>query len=130
MKKNYKSVLLVDDDKVSCFINERILKTFGVTALIHTVNNGQEALNFIQENNNNHERFPDLILLDLHMPVMNGFEFMEDFSKLSYQGEVPKILILTSSANPVDREKVEQYPILGYMNKPLRFEELNKVLLS
>lgn len=127
MKRNYKSVLLVDDDQVSCFINERILKTFGVTALIHTVNNGQEALNFMQENDNNYDRFPDLILLDLHMPVMNGFEFMEDFLKLSYQGEAPKILILTSSANPVDKEKVEQYPIMGYINKPLRFEELTKV---
>lgn len=49
MKKTYRSVLLVDDDQVSCFINERILKTFGLTASIHTVNNGQEALNFIQE---------------------------------------------------------------------------------
>lgn len=58
---------------------------------------------------------------------MNGFEFMEDFSKLSIQGDVPEILILTSSSNPVDKEKVEQYPIMGYMNKPLRFQELNKI---
>jgi CheY-like chemotaxis protein len=124
--KKYKSVLLVDDDQVSCFINDRILKTFGVTANIYTASNGKEALNFIQENTNNQHTFPDLILLDLHMPVMNGFEFMEDFSKIERKGAAPKVIILTSSANPVDRKKVEQYPILGYMNKPLLVEELNK----
>ncbi len=122
-----KSVLLIDDDHVSCFINERILKTFGVTGSIYTVHNGKEALNFIEAHNENQEPLPDFILLDLHMPVMDGFEFMDDFLKLSDRMNSVKVFILTSSSNPRDREKAEQYPIKGYMNKPLQFEELNRI---
>lgn len=125
--KKYKSVLLVDDDNVSCFINDRILRTFGLTESIHTVYNGKEALDFLKEHNDDQEVFPDLILLDVHMPVMNGFEFMEEFSKTSFNGPSPEVIILTSSSNPVDQEKAEQYTVLAYLNKPLRFEELNRL---
>ena len=122
-----KSVLLIDDDHVSCFINEKILKMHGVTDRIHTVHNGMAALDFIQENCNNSDVFPELILLDIHMPIMNGFEFMESFLKLAL-GIPSKVFILTSSTNAIDRKRAEQFPIAGYLTKPLKLEELDEHL--
>lgn len=127
--KRYNNVLLIDDDQVSCFINNKMLKAFGIADRVHTVHNGQEALHFIKENCHNRNAYPELILLDLHMPVMNGFEFIEDMMKLPLDGQpVPQVVILTSSSNPVDREKADNLPVKGYINKPLRYEELSELL--
>lgn len=67
------STLLVDDDETTNFVNEMLLKDMGVTEQILTAHNGQEALELILERCENNE-CPSLILLDINMPVMNGFE--------------------------------------------------------
>jgi CheY-like chemotaxis protein len=127
--QKYNCVLLVDDDLVSSFLIKEILIRFKVTEHTHTARNGQEALHFIKENFKTETACPDLVFLDINMPVMDGFEFLEEFQKLSkQQKETLKIIVLTSSANPADVTKAKQYFIEGYITKPLTFEKLQNIL--
>jgi CheY-like chemotaxis protein len=128
--QKYNCVLLIDDDLISSFLIKEILLRFKVTDHTHAVRNGREALDFIEENFKTETACPDLIFLDLNMPVMDGFEFLEEFKKLSQiRKKSLKIIVLTSSANPSDVTKANEYFIDGYLNKPLTFENLQKVLL-
>lgn len=125
--KQFKCVLLVDDDVVSNFLNKEILSSIGITNEFHVVTNGEEAINFI--NNNVGSDCPDLIFLDINMPVMDGFQFLEEFEQFpNQQRERIKIVMLTSSSNKKDIERAYQFPILGYLNKPLTIADVKSVL--
>ncbi len=78
-----KNVLLVDDDKTFNFISTRLLELTGMAGNILTAWNGKQALDLFERN----QGFPDVILLDLNMPVMDGFEFLEAFNTLNLQGK-------------------------------------------
>ena len=74
----YKKILLVDDDETSNFLNELLIKGMDIVEEVSIASNGQEALNYLE---NESGSFPQLIFLDLNMPVMDGFEFLEAFEK-------------------------------------------------
>ncbi len=118
----YKSILLVDDDDDSNFISEILINKSGITDSIKCVRNGNEALQYISRFANMEipMSYSQIILLDLHMPVMDGFDFLEKLKQLipNYL-KLFKIFILTSSSNPSDIEKIKQYNVEGYINKPL-----------
>lgn len=125
------SVLLVDDDPTFNFITETLLKSLQLTKSIDCVKNGQEALNVIKDcsTTQNSEKCPDIIFLDLNMPVMNGFEFLQEYKeRYSELKKNIQIYVLTSSINPKDREKIKEYPIAGYLCKPLDKETLKNIL--
>ncbi len=132
MTKKYHCALLVDDDPVSCFINKEILSLSELAHHSHAAYNGEEALEFIEKHCELHERIehcPDLIFLDLNMPVMDGFAFLDTFSKLNLERkEEIEVIILTSSTNHLDIERVKKYQVKGYINKPLTKENLAAVL--
>lgn len=123
------SLLLVDDDYVSNMLTEMAIKemdlfitTFQVAA------NGQEALDYLEITaRTDPSAFPQLILLDLNMPVMDGFEFLEKITglRLPY---IPEVIVLSSSSNPADLERAAAFPIAGYLNKPIRAEMLLPLL--
>jgi len=125
------SILLVDDDLTSNFIAEKIIKKSGNSKSIQSVKNGKEALNYILENclSDYKENCPQIILLDLHMPVMDGFDFLKHLSiEMPNYIEAFKIFILTSSSNPKDVEIANQYHIDGYINKPLNAEKVKLLI--
>jgi len=112
-----------------------LIKKIGITDHIETVLNGQQALDYLT-NSGKYERSdgiypqPMLILLDINMPVMDGWEFAEAFSKLdkSQKGEII-IVMLTSSLNPDDREKASSLTaISGFQNKALTMEGLTSIM--
>jgi len=133
--KKLNSVLLIDDDMATNFISKMLIKKIGITDHIETVLNGQQALDYLT-NSGKYERSdgiypqPMLILLDINMPVMDGWEFAEAFSKLdkSQKGEII-IVMLTSSLNPDDREKASSLTaISGFQNKALTMEGLTSIM--
>jgi len=133
MTKNFHCALLVDDDPVSNYINKMVIADIEKIEHSHDALNGADALQFIQaqcESDNGDENFcPDLILLDLNMPVMDGFEFLKTFQNLSFRNkEDVKIIVLTSSTNPQDLERVSDFNVAGYLNKPLTQENLDAAL--
>lgn len=123
-EKKFNKVLLVDDDKINNYINLRLIRRIGLSEEIIVTNNGQEAINYLKQCEKN--ALPTLILLDINMPVMDGFEFLEEFEKLEFNNvERPLIVVLTTSTNTNDIKKVESSPIAaGYINKPLTEENL------
>jgi CheY-like chemotaxis protein len=122
--------LLVDDDRINNFLNQRLLEGLGITEKLLTALNGQEAL-AIFEQECREAQCPSLVLLDVNMPVMNGFEFLEAYDKLQFTPKEPVIIImLTTSLHPRDVERVQRLGIAGFINKPLTKEKVNDILKS
>jgi CheY-like chemotaxis protein len=125
--KKINCILLVDDDNINNFINERLLKKLNITNNVKVAMNGEEALDFIK--NNKEEIHPELILLDINMPVMDGFEFLQEYNKVDFNGKLkPHIIMLTTSTNPNDVNKVKQSDITGYINKPLTESKIMEIV--
>ncbi|MEI8280350.1 MAG: response regulator [Bacteroidota bacterium] len=119
--------LLVDDDSTSNLISERILSKTNLTEKVHVTWNGKEAIDYIVssiDEGNDIVDCPDFILLDINMPIMDGFEFLDAFQKIDTRGKDIKIVMLTSSIDRHDMETSKKYPIHGYITKPLTFEKL------
>lgn len=122
-------ILLVDDDKASNFLNELLIQDLGIASRIEVAKNGVEALQMIDQYNKNKHVCPELILLDINMPVMDGFEFLQTYQNLNFDNKQSVIIVmLTSSSNPKDIEKVKQAGIEDFLTKPLTEEKLNKVV--
>ena len=120
-----KNVLLIDDDSVFNFLNTKTLERMGIVNDIHTALNGKEALNLFNDYYQGSRQLPDIILLDLNMPIMDGFEFLEAFRKLRLSGIADvKIIIVTSSQNPKDMARAKSLGIDHYLPKPLKEEAL------
>lgn len=120
---------MVDDDPISCFINQKIIELSEITDQIAIVHNGREALEYISKNlADSEDSKSNLILLDLNMPVMNGFEFLEKFQ--SWEPELQEnieVVVLTSSYSESDIEKVKAFGIKTYLSKPLTIEGLQSL---
>ena len=119
MRQKIPTVLLVDDDEAVNFINERVLRKTGVADRIVAVTGGQEALDYIVG-----EQVPDLILLDINMPGMSGWEFLEKFEQLEERYRTPTvIMMLTTSLNPDDEARGRALGVIeDFMRKPLTAE--------
>ncbi|MBX9851221.1 MAG: response regulator [Cytophagaceae bacterium] len=118
-------VLLIDHDRVSNFLNERIITRTGITSEIKQVQNGQYALEFINEFVDRNKIFPQLIFLDLNMPVMDGEELLDRlalFDKVISKDSL--IFILTASTHPDDIRKISRFPHVSLLPKPLTHEKL------
>lgn len=128
--KQYKCALLVDDDPVSNYINRLVISDLDNIGHAHDAKNGADAIKFIDDHCHNEDfNCPDLILLDLNMPVMDGFEFLKSFKEMAFkQKKDVTIVILTSSTNPKDIERAAEFNVHGYINKPLTAEHLDAVL--
>jgi CheY-like chemotaxis protein len=134
MKKKLNCVLLIDDDDAVNFVNNIVIKKANVAEHIEITYNGREALEFLTNKGKylkegKHPQ-PDLIFLDINMPLMDGWEFLEEYHKLD-ECQKSKIIIvmLTTSMNPDDETKADKIPeISGFKHKPLTPEKLNEIM--
>lgn len=121
MKRKLNSILLIDDDEPTNYINKLVLDELGCAKSIVSVLNGMEALDYLLTLHNNGEPLPELIFLDINMPKMNGWEFLEEYKNLPLKQDSSSMLImLTTSLNPDDKNKSNDIDLLdGFMSKPL-----------
>jgi CheY-like chemotaxis protein len=127
-------VLLVDDDYTSNFLSQIIIESTQFANHIHLSQNGAEALEFLQERfykqaDVEEATCPEYIFLDINMPVMDGFEFLDEFEKLPLVRKSNiSIVMLTSSHNKKDMERAKRYNVAGYLAKPLTEEKIKSLV--
>jgi len=117
---NIKSVLLIDNNEIDRFINYKMLELYGITKII-SFKNANDALLYLKDKSVKCQ----LILIDIYLPVIDGFEFIDKFNKLSLDKKHGKICILSASLNPSDKKKAEEKNI-RFIEKPLIIDELMK----
>ncbi len=122
----FDNILLVEDDPITVMVCDRIIKMSGFSNEVLTKANGQEALDHLKELISSHSKLPDIIFLDINMPVMNGWDFLEEFEQVK-QGlpHFPRIFILSSTVDPEDYKKAGEFSTVeGFISKPLTKEHL------
>jgi len=133
MKPKLKCILVIDDDEPTNFFSQMILEELDCAEHIKTVQSGQEALEFLGKTETpgadpDVYPGPDLIFLDINMPAMNGWEFLEEYKKISVKHPVIMVM-LTTSLFPEDKSRAESTPeISGFENKPLTAEKVKAIL--
>ena len=131
-KKKYKAVMLIDDNEIDNLINQKMLEASNIaeTIFMHTGAKGAlEFLKNIEKLSTNGVGLPEVIFLDIDMPLMDGFQFLDEFEKLSdYIKNNISIIMLTSSINPQDLSKAKKSAFVKkYINKPLTQDALEKL---
>jgi len=130
--KKYRTVMLIDDNEIDNLINQKMIEAASITENIYTHTGAKSAIEFLK----NMERLdvadkvlPDIIFLDIDMPLMDGFQFLEEFEKLGNAAKKKcKIVMLTSSINPQDFSRSKKYEnVKLYLNKPLTHENIIKL---
>jgi CheY-like chemotaxis protein len=128
-------ILLIDDDEINNFITYETLMQMHVTDCIHIASNGKEALDYLHEalKPDPAEGFvkPEVIFLDINMPVMNGYQFLEEYDKIQPKDDHCQILtMLTTSMNVKDVQQAldKTHIVKGYLEKPVTEEKLRMVI--
>jgi CheY-like chemotaxis protein len=130
--KKYRTVMLIDDNEIDNLINQKMIEAASIADNIYTHTGAKSAIEFLK----NMEKLevaekvlPDVIFLDIDMPLMDGFQFLDEFEKLSNVAKRKcKIVMLTSSINPQDFNRSKKYEnVKLYLNKPLSHESIIKL---
>ncbi len=130
MKTKLKSILLIDDNEADNFLHTLVIKEAACTDHVVAIKSGQKALEYLRETEEGLHPQPDLIFLDINMPGMDGWEFLEEYKNLiNTKKSQIVVVMLTTSPNPDDQEKARQISeISKYVNKPLSQEILDEIM--
>lgn len=127
----YKSIMLIDDNEIDNFINEKLIKSYYFAENVYVHTSSKSALEFLKNievtiKDVPSDLIPSHILLDINMPILDGFHFLEEFEKfLPELKNKIKIIMLTTSLNPLDMEKSKNYKhVIKFLHKPLTESEL------
>lgn len=126
-------ILFIDDDPITLMLCKMVISKSLFSKEITTAKNGEEALQYFntlkQVNTNTQLTKPQLIFLDLNMPVMGGWEFLDSFSTSEYSDyNNTKVIILSSTIDPEDLEKSKKYPmVIDFLSKPISKEMLEYI---
>lgn len=130
MRKILKRVLLIDDNEADNFIHKIFIQKHGGVEETVAVTSGQKALDYLSSNQTGSYPRPELIFLDINMPRMNGWEFLEEYKKLDDEQKGGVVVVmLTTSLNPDDKKMADgDGNVTEFMNKPLNIEKFQSVL--
>lgn len=127
--RNIKSILLIDDDEIANFIYCKIITNANITTNIKTFQSGIEALKYLKECSSDGNNPPDIIFLDINMPLMSGWDFLDHYRKIpdKIKNKI-NIFILSSSVYQEDLEKAKNHKeVEDYIIKPLTNEKLIEI---
>lgn len=124
----FKDVLLVEDDPITIMVCERIIKMTFFAEKVTSCENGRIAFDFLFSVRDK-DIMPKIIFLDINMPVMNGWDFLEELDKVKFEfKELPRIYLLSSTVDPEDHTKAKDFVLVkDFIPKPLSKEALEKI---
>jgi len=128
----YNKILCVDDDPITLMLCKKVIEKSDFSKQIDTAHNGEDAIKYFDNLKNNLEKdkniiLPQLMFLDLNMPIMGGWEFLDIFSENKYHDFFPelKVIVLSSTIDPRDIEKSKSYSmVIDFLSKPITKEML------
>ncbi len=121
--------LVVDDNQIDVMLNEKVITDAGFSKKTTSCYSGEEALELMDERVEKNEPFPNLILLDMMMPRMDGSAFLTEFAKFPENSKKnTRIVFVTSAQNAADIKLAKENPlVVDYLNKPLNVEKLKSL---
>lgn len=128
--ENLNSVLLIDDDEITNIISHKLLKSLNICANVQSFSNAIDALSYINDySTRNGKHSPELILLDINMPLMNGIEFLKSWDKLNFANkEKVVIVVLATGYDGDDIAKARKFGVNDFLLKPLTRDGLQEIL--
>lgn len=134
----FDKILCVDDDPITLMLYKKVIFNANFSKEIDSAQNGKQALHYFdnlksEKENNLKTSTPQIVFLDLNMPVLSGWEFLDIFTKNNYASVFPetKVIVMSSTIDPKDIEKSKTYPIvIDFLSKPITKEMLNSIKLS
>ncbi len=125
----HKVVLLVEDDPITIMVCDRIITMSSFSDKVVSCENGKYAIDYLKDLSSRHEAIPEIIFLDINMPVMNGWDFLEELENIKpYLANLPRIYILSSTVDPEDYKKAKTFAtVVDFISKPLSKEMLEEI---
>ena len=120
-------ILCVDDDPITLMLCKKVITKASFSNNIITAKNGEEAIQYFDSIlNNGVDKLPQLVFLDLNMPVMDGWDFLNAFSSPKYSEVTTKVVVLSSTIDPEDHQKSKKFPmVIDFLSKPITTEMLS-----
>ena len=130
MTSSQPTIALVDDDKIFQLIASRTIRAGNFQGRILTFNNGAEAIVYLEQNADNPDEIPDVIFLDINMPIVDGWAFLEEYIQLKPQLKKPsRIYMVSSSVDNRDISRAQSFEdIREYICKPVTKEKFTEIL--
>jgi CheY-like chemotaxis protein len=120
----HNNVLLVDDNEVNNMLHSRLLEISEFGKDVVVMSSAPEALDYLKSIENDDSKIPEVIFLDIRMPIMDGFGFLDEFEKMPIKDK-SKVILLSSTLDPEDSQKATQYPsVVKMLLKPLTMDQL------
>lgn len=130
MNKPLDLIMLIDDDEYTNFIHERAIQKSGLCTNVISFQEAKNALEYLRDHTSESGGVPQLIFLDINMPIMNGWQFIDEYRKLPEESKAKRLLfMLTTSLNPDDEAKAREIgEMAGFHHKPLTVEGLKEIV--
>ena len=126
--KEQEKICIIDDDEIYIYLMKKSFAAMGIANEVISFYNGSDALEDLIQRKNDTEELPGIILLDINMPIMDGWEFLTEFRKVNNNLKQIPIYIISSSIANDDFEKSKTFPeIKDYLSKPVELETLTKL---
>jgi response regulator RpfG family c-di-GMP phosphodiesterase len=123
---------IIDDDSINNFLNKMLIQQYDRSIRVSEHLDGIYALNWLEKTIRNGGEIPSIILLDINMPIMSGWEFLNELKKTEFPKDLKiHIYILSSSVYPKDVERANKDSnIMGFLSKPLNIEKIDEIILE
>lgn len=129
MSKKVQRAFIIDDDEVYIYAIKRLIKIQNLCDEVLVFTDGKQAVDYLEEHQNDGTQMPEVIMIDVNMPVLDGWGFIEAFQKMDLEStKNTKLFMISSSIDPRDVKKAKEIPlIIKYIFKPITFDELKEV---